>query len=852
MKYRNFLLIFLAIAVVFFGESCSKSIRKTTATANPSLSIEARVNMLLQQMTLEEKIRLLGGTGFTTQPIKRLGIPAMKMCDGPLGSRMKITKNGVEGGGVATNFSAPIAMAATWDDALIRQVGRAIGAETRAKGFDVILAPCINIARVPVGGRTFEAFGEDPFLVSRMTVAYVRGVQSQRVVATTKHYVANNQEKYRTLASSNVSERALREIYFPAFKAAVQEAGTRAIMASYNRINGDYACANHYLLTDVLKNEWGFTGLVMSDWGAVHSTIKTANAGLDLEMPRGRFFNQKLLEAVKTGQVKEGTIDEKVRRILRVEFEAGLFDHPPKTYPSSVDTASHDSLALKVAREAIVLLKNTGHILPLNRKSLHTLAVIGPNAGVAIISGGGSAYLESYKKVSPLEGIRKKVGNQIAVAYAPGARLKTGALPPIPSGDLRPPGSNQNIHGLLGQYFNNPNLEGRPALTRIDSTVYFNWHGRSPDPVIHPDNFSARWTGFYVPSASGTFQIGVSSDDGFRLFVNGKLFLEDWSDHGRELKAKPIRLEKGKAVALRLEYYERRGGASVQLGISMRTPEKDLREAVRLAKKSDAVILCVGLNRNLEGEGHDRTTLDLPADQERLIRAVSAVNPKTVVVLNNGTPVTMSHWLNRVPAVLEAWYTGQETGTALADIIFGDVTPSGKLPLTFPKSWADCPVAKTYPGTEKATDYSEGIYVGYRYYDSRHIEPLFPFGYGLSYTTFDYSNLEITPATLGTADTLHVHLTVTNSGPFAGDDIVQLYVHQNNPELDRPPKELKAFTRVHLDPGQSRIVSFQLQARRLGYFHPGKKAWVVEPGSYEIQIGKSSRDIQLTGELVVK
>jgi len=852
MKHNNLLLVLLTFAMALIFGSCSKPTQKTAPYASQSLSIEARVNNLLQRMTLQEKIKLLGGTGFTTQPIKRLGIPALKMCDGPLGSRMKITKNGVEGGGLATNFSAPIAMAATWDDSLIQAVGKAIGAETRAKGFDVILAPCINIARVPVGGRTFEAFGEEPFLVSRMTVAYVKGVQSERVVATTKHYVANNQEKYRTLASSNVSERVLREIYFPAFKAAIQEANTRAIMASYNKINGDYACANRYLLTNVLKTEWGFTGLVMSDWGAVHSTIKTANAGLDLEMPRGRFFNQKLLEAVKKGLVKETTIDDKVRRILRVEFEAGLFDNPPKTYPSSVDTASHDSLALKVAREAIVLLKNSGHVLPLNRKSLRTLAVIGPNAGEAIISGGGSAYLDSYKKISPLKGIQKKVGKQIAVVYAPGARLKTGALPPIPSSDLRPPGSNQNIHGLLGQYFNNPNLEGKPALTRIDSTVYFNWHGRSPDPVIHPDNFSARWTGFYVPPASGTFQIGVSSDDGFRLFVNGKLFLEDWSDHGRELKTKPIRLEKGKTVALRLEYYERRGGAAVQLGISMRTPEKDLREAVQLAKESDAVILCVGLNRNLEGEGHDRTTLDLPADQECLIRAVSAVNPKTVVVLNNGTPITMAHWLDGVPAVLEAWYTGQETGTALADVIFGDVSPSGKLPLTFPISWDDCPVAKTYPGTEEATDYTEGIYIGYRYYDHKHIKPLFPFGYGLSYTTFDYSNLIINPTSVSKMDTFSVSLSVKNSGSFSGDEIVQLYIHQNNPSLDRPPKELKAFKRVHLNPGQSKRITFQLKARDLSYFNPGKKTWVVEPGGYKIQIGKSSENIQLTGNLIVK
>ena len=855
LSQRRFLALFLAL--LLFGLlpllNCARQREVLRVPELAKLPAEQKVDRLLRQMTLEEKVALLGGTGFTTTPIPRLGIPPMKMCDGPLGSRMKVSPTGqVQHGGLATNFSAPIAMAATWDDSLIRVVGRAIGTEARAKKFDVILAPCINIARVPVGGRTFEGFGEDPFLVSRMTVAYVRGVQHSGVLATTKHYVANNQEQWRTLASSNVSERALREIYFPAFKAAVQEANTRAIMAAYNKINGLYACANRYLLTDVLKKEWGFSGIVMSDWGAVHSTVPSANAGTDLEMPRARYFNEKLVKAVKEKKVSEATIDDKVRRILRVMNEAGLLGARPKSYPSAVDTVSHDSLALHVAEEGIVLLKNDGHLLPLHPDSLRTLAVIGPNAKQAIISAGGSGYLDSYKKVSPLEGIRRRVGNKIHVSYALGARLRTGALPRIPSKFLTPPGQKPGQHGLLGEYFTNPNLEGKPAFTRIDSTVYFFWNRKSPAPGIPATNFSARWTGFYTPPKTGTFRIGVNSDDGFRFYLNGKLFLEDWRVRGQKLVAKNIHFTKGQKIAIRLEYFQRRGQSVTQLGISTLPSGKLLQDAVALARKSDVAVIFAGLNRRLEGEGHDRSTLNLPPEQEELIQAVSKANPKTVVVLNNGTPITMAHWINAVPAILDAWYTGQETGTALARILFGDVTPSGKLPLTFPKSWEQTPVASTYPGTKDSVDYKEGIYVGYRYYDNKHLDPLFPFGYGLSYTSFEYSNLHIAPETVGRNGVFSVNLSVKNTGSRAGDEIVELYVHENNPKLDRPPKELKAFKRVHLQPGQSKQVTFELNARNLAYFDPHVKSWVVQPDRYTILVGKSSRDIQVQGDVLVK
>ena len=841
-------LVIYSILIVLTFISCKKDI---VPFRDSSLSIETRIDDLMSRLTLDEKIKLLAGSGtFTTQPIERLGIPAMAMTDGPLGPKLQITSRGVEHRGKATNFSAPIAMAATWNDSLIEVVGKAIGAETRAKNFDGILAPCVNIIRVPKGGRSFESFSEDPYLTSRMGVAYVKGVQSQGVFATTKHFVANNQEKYRQLASSNVSERALHEIYFPGFKAAIQEGKTLAIMSSYNRINGTYASENKYLLTDILKNKWKFDGLVMSDWGSLHSTVDAANAGLDLEMPSAYYFGEKLADAVKNNLVDQKTIDDKVRRILRIMFKVGLLNETPKVYPTTIDTIKYQALALKVAQEGMVLLKNSGNLLPINRNSLKSIAVIGPNANEAIITAGGSGYIEAYQAVSPLDGIRKKVGDKIKVKFAKGARRYRHVLPSIPVEYLTP--SKGEGHGLLGEYFSNPDLKGKPVVTRIDSVISFDWKLGGPAENMAGDNFSARWTGFLTAHETGNYEIGVTSDDGFRLYINDKLLMDDWTAHVPRKHVKTISLKRGEPIKIRFEYFELGGEAIAKLGIEHLTEKKDLDDAVALAKKSDVAVLCLGLNEDFEGEGKDRKMLNLLPEQEKLINAVSAVNPKTIVVLNNGTPVTMSHWLKNVPAVIEAWYTGQQTGTALADILFGDVNPSGKLPMTFPTSWKKSPVAKTYPGTKDAADYKEGIFVGYRYYDKKHIQPLFPFGYGLSYTNFEYSGLEVNSVSIKESDKITVKLFVKNTGSYTGDDIVQLYIHQVNPSFERPPKELKAYKKVHLQPGQMKKITLTLPAKDMSYYNPEKNGWVLGKGDYEILIGKSSRDIVLSGRVAVQ
>jgi|YelNatPaOPRAMG01_1025707.scaffolds.fasta_scaffold00095_25 beta-glucosidase len=806
------------------------------AYRNPNLPAELRVADLLKRMTLEEKIALLGGTGYDTTPIERLGVPALRMTDGPLGPNRK---------GRGTNFSATIAMAATFDDSLVRRVGEAIGRETYTLGFDILLAPCINIARVPHGGRTFEGFGEDPYLVKRMAVAYIRGVQSQKVLCCTKHFAANNQEWNRFDVDARVDERALREIYFPAFKAAV-DAGTGAIMTAYNRLNGFYCSENKYLLTDVLKGEWGFRGIVMSDWGAVHSTVPTALAGLDLEMPTGKYFGE-LGRAVREGQVPIQVIDDKVSRILSAIIRLGLLDREhPEGDTTTVDTTGHAALALEVARKAIVLLKNEGNFLPLDPTRIRSLAVIGPNGNVARLYGGGSGVQRPFYAISPLEGIRRRLGEAVDVRFAPGVVFKRKELPTVPASWLIPARGGPGQHGLLGEYFADRDLRGQPVVTRVDSVIDFDWHDRAPAPGVPDDSFSVRWTGKLVPQESGTFEFGARTDNGCRLYLNGKLLIDWWKDSApNQTKSVYVALERGREYDLRLEMYENQGWATAHLGIAPARIEGALEEAVALARSSDVVVLCVGLWEDLEGEAHDRENLELPEDQVKLIRAVTEANRHTVVVLNNATPVLMTGWIERVPAILEAWYPGQEGGRALAEILFGDVNPSGKLPLTFPKRWEDSPVYGTYPGVREYAEYAEGIFVGYRGFDARGVEPLFPFGHGLSYTSFRYSDLELTPLEAGPGDTVRVRFSITNVGNRAGSEVAQLYVRDVEASVPRPPKELKGFCRVSLLPGETARVTLALPIAELAFYDVERRKWVVEPGRFEVLVGASSRDIRL-------
>ncbi len=824
--------------------------QEVTAPTNLHLDpvIEARIDHIIEQMTLEEKAAMVSGTGFDSKPLERLGIPALRMTDGPVGVRS----------GNATAFPVSVAMAATWNPDLIKQVGQALGQQAKSKGKNVLLGPCLNIHRVPHGGRNFESFGEDPYLAARMAVAYVQGVQSERVIATAKHFAVNNQEFERTSVDVRIDERALHEIYFPAFKAAVQEGGAWAVMSAYNRLNGHYCSGNTYLLTDVLKNRWGFQGFVMSDWGAVHSTIPDLYAGTDIEMPTDQYFTvQEVVAAIHKGSIKESKLNDKIRRMLRAMFAMGYFDQQPIDQ-GALDTPAHRQLARTVAQEGIVLLKNQNNLLPLNKNKIKSIAVIGPNAAVAITGGGGSSFVTPFYSVSPLQGIQAKVGKRITVRYARGILQETN-LTPIPTEYFRPPKGVEGKYGLLAEYFNNMTFSGDPVIRRIDPQINFNVGEGKVDERMNEDKISIRWTGRLVPKESGLYAIGLSSDDGTRLYLDGQLRVDNWGDHAIVTKTDTLQLQAGKEYDLRVEFYEHGGGAAAILGWEKIDPDQATRlfvaerqKAISLAQNSDVVLLCVGNTAEIETEGKDRDNLNLPKDQVELILAVSQANHRTIVALNSGAAVLMNEWIDHVPALLEVWFAGQEAGNALADIIFGDVNPSGKLPTTFPMHWEDAPAFGNYPGTDGIVNYAEGIFVGYRHFDKMDIDPLFPFGHGLTYTTFSYENLQISPTVLSQDNQLKISLTITNNGNRPGAEVVQLYVQDLECSVPRPMKELKAFKKIFLKPKQQQNVQFSLDRSALSFYDIVTKNWIVEPGRFKVLLGSSSKDIRLVGDFELR
>ena len=704
---------------------------------NSSLPVEQRVQDLLGRMTLQEKVAMLSGADWMQSvPNQRLGIPSIKMADGPLGIRSWAGPSSETGAEVAkkqvttTAFPAGIAMAATWDTELSQSEGQAIGQEVKALGRDMILGPTVNINRTPLWGRNFEGYGEDPYLATRMAVAYIKGVQSEGVIATVKHFAANNEEFERHRINAEVDERALQEIYFPAFKAAVQEAGVWSVMSAYNKLNGVYCAENPALLKDTLQKGWAFKGFVVSDWGSTYSTAGTVNAGMDLEMPGGEpmkewlakpktqasgngagwLVPEKVLPEISSGKISTATIDDNVGRMLRVMFISGQFDKP-HTATGELDTPEQRALARKASTESIVLLKNINDVLPLDPAKIHSVVVIGPSAAVARTGGGGSSLVTPKYSITPLKGIQDRAGQRMQVSYA----------------------------------------------------------------------------------------LGVSMEG---------------EDPGKD------------------------------------TPEarEQLRnEAVNAAAKADAAVIVVGRSAKLESEGFDIKSLDLPAGQDDLIEAVSKVNKNAVVVINAGGPVVMSRWIANVPAILDLWYGGQEGGNAIADILFGDANPSGKLPVSFVKEWKDSPAYGHYPGENLQVEYAEGIYVGYRYFDKHKVEPLFPFGYGLSYTKFDYSDLKVSPDHVAPGKPVEVRLRVHNGGSRSGAEVVELYVHDGHSSVDRPTQELKGFRRVDLAPGETKDIHFTLDRGAMAFYSAAKKDWVAEPGQFDVLAGSSSRDIKLKG-----
>lgn len=785
-----------------------------------------KVENLLKQLTLEEKISMLAGTGFDTVPIPRLGIPALKMTDGPVGIRMA----------KATSFPSGMAMAATFNRDLIYKVSGAIAQEAKANNFNVLLGPAVNINRVPQAGRNFETFGEDPYLSGQIAVAYINGMQAENVIPSVKHYAANNQEEFRHTVDVIADERTLHEIYFPAFKAAVQEANVWTVMASYNKVNGFYASENDYLLNQILKKRWGFQGVVISDWGATHSTADSIKNGLDLEMPTNIHLNQETVKkALANKEITEKQIDEMVRRLLRVMFVSGVMDGKSKQN-GSLDTPEHRQISRQTATESLVLFKNENKLLPLDTNKIRSIAVVGPNADKARIGGGGSAQVTPFYTVSPLEGIKNLVGDKVKVEFSPGV-VALEDTTPIPSENLRTPDMKSN--GLSGDYFANMNFEGKPAFTRIDKNLDFHWATNSPAENYPADLFSNRWTGYLVAEKSGKYSLSLSSNDGGRLYLDDKLIVDVWGDHATLTGATVIELKAGEPRKIRVDHYESRGNADLVLGWRLLEGDEILQKAVQTAKNSDVAIIFTGLSDASEAESRDRLDLNLPSQQVELIEAVTKANPKTIVVNTTGSPVLMDKWIGNVPSVLQAFYYGQEGGNSIADVLFGKVTPSGKLPMTFLKRWEDSPSYGRYPGTEKSVSYDEGILVGYRWFDTKKIEPQFPFGHGLSYTNFKYSNLK-----LNKGKNLTVSFTIENTGNFDGAETAQIYIEDIQSSLPRPTKELKGFQKVFLKTGEKKTVSIELKPAAFAFYDP-KNGWIAEKGDFKILVGSSSRDIRL-------
>ncbi len=809
---------------------------------NSKLPIAKRVDLLLQQMTLDEKITMVHGWGGSpyvgyVPANTRLGIPALNLEDGPCGVADGMTN--------VTQFPAAIAISASWNLNLMKRYGRDMATEELGKGANIQLGPTVNILRNPVWGRSFESLGEDPYLNGQMAIADIDGIQSTGAMACLKHYDAYNQEFDRGNGSANVDERTLHEIYMPAFDIAVKQAHPASIMTAYNRINGIFCSENRYILTNVLFHRWAYPGFTMSDWGGTHSTVDAANNGLDMEMPDGQYFGDALKTAIQNGTVSEATLNDKVRRILFEMFRFHLFTKKPIGSPAAhVDTPEHAQFTRIAAEQGTVLLKNEGSILPLNSNRVHSIAVIGFDASTNPKSaGGGSASVIAPYVITPLQGIKNRIGSKISVQYAEGVASNTGAMPAIPSQYLSP--SDQSAgHGLQGEYFSNTNLEGQPTATKTVPNIDFNWHGGPAARDVGGDNWSARWTGTLTPPKTGEYVFSLTSDDGSRLYIGNQLLINNWGNHAAQTVTASISLNANQAYPIRVEYFQGTGDSLITLGWRMPGGMSMMDEATALARKSDVAVVFAN---DFESEGGDRPDLSLPNNQDQLIEAVSEANPNTIVVLNTGAPVLMP-WIKQVKGIVEAWYPGQEDGNSIAAVLFGDMNPSGKLPMTFPKNAQDIPAntVEQYPGVNQVSHYTEGIFVGYRYYDKNGIQPLFPFGFGLSYTKFAFSGLRLSSSRLSKNQGLTVTLDLKNTGNRDGAEVVQVYA--GDPvSTGEPPKQLAGFSKVFLRKGQTKRVQIDIAPRAFAYWSMAKHDWVTASGKYKIMVGDSSRNILLNG-----
>ncbi|MGO8672085.1 MAG: glycoside hydrolase family 3 C-terminal domain-containing protein [Capsulimonadaceae bacterium] len=802
---------------------------------DPRASLEARVEDLFSRLTAEERLKLLSGTGFTTQPIPRLGLPVLNMVDGGQGVRGGMS----ETCGPATLFSGPINMASGWDRDIAARVGCALGVETANKGTgaQVLLGPCVNIHRTPLGGRNGESFSEDPYLSAEMTVAYINGLQSTGVAACVKHFAVNNEEVDRNTIDVIVDERAMREIYFPSFKAAVQQAKSQTIMASYNRLNGPYATASHYLMTEVLKDDWGFDGIAVSDWGAVHELDGVVNAGCDLEMPGGEWLTVPALTAgIERGALNTELMDDAVRRILRVIIRLGLLENVPTPDPSKFGTPEHFALALEAARGSIILLKNENGILPLDKTACRHILVVGPGATRFQAGAEGSVSVNPLRFVQPLDAIKAALGDNVEVEYVEGA--------PLPAEPNTVP--CENLSDITAEYFTSSDLTGEPAIVREESLIHFRQSNKSLEEPGAVELRSCRWRGKLTAPQTGVYRLGVFTSSASLLVLDDEVVMRHTTsvdDHVMHSGYKS--LEAGRTYDFRVEVTDTKRDYQARLGWSL-PPTHDIPAAVAAAGKAD-LVLAFATCLTDEREELDRASLNFPGYQNELIAAVAAANPRTVVVMNNGSPVLMP-WLDKVHGLIEAGLPGQEGPQAVVEVLFGDINPSGKLTDTLGARREDYPDTPNFPGNLDTgkLHYAEGVFVGYRHFDRAGIEPLFSFGHGLSYTTFGYANLRLSAPSMTPDGSLTATVDITNTGSREGAEIVQLYVRDTAPKIERPVRELKGFERITLKPGQTRAVTFKVTPQDLSYFDMTGRQWKAGAGVYALDIAASSRDIRLS------
>ncbi len=827
------------------------------APAPDSPAIEARAQALLAKLTLQQKIELIGGVDdMYTHAMPAIDLPRFKMSDASVGVRTW---------GPTTAYAGGVALAATWDQAFARKLGESLGRDARARNVNFLLGPGVNIARSPVAGRNFEYLSEDPFLNSAMVVPYIEGVQSQGVIATVKHYALNNQEYNRHNVSVEADERTMREIYLPAFEAAVTKGHVDAVMNSYDLINGVHATQNEFLNLKVLKGEWGFHGVLMSDWDATYDGVAAANNGLDLEMPSPRFMNaHSLLPAIKDGTVKESTINDKILRLLRVELRYGFTDRPQFDPADSTYAVADRAVALQGALESITLLKNDGQILPLDPSRIKTIAVIGPDAWPAVPGGGGSSEATAFDPVSIVTGIGNLLGPNVHVLFASG-------LPEINEFFWQTHWDG----AVKEETYPSKNFTGTPEVTTVGNIARYKQEFQDEWGPEDKTPRSIRYTAAFKATEAGKYLVlaAAAGGDFYKIMVDGKQVLAQEQVEGQHPESASLELTAGQTVHVVAEYLPGSVGNRFSLGIANEAGIVS-EDAKKFASVADVAVVAVGFNPYTESEGLDRT-FSLPWGQDALIEAVAAANPHTIVTLTGGGGMDTRRWLDKVPALLHTWYPGQEGGTAVAEVLFGKNDPEGRLPVSFDHNWDENPSAKYYYPIKSAdtslhvtengrppvdyviphVKYEDGLMVGYRYWTTTGQHPLYPFGFGLSYTTFKFSNLQVPAlAMIGTIDPggVSVSFDVTNSGSVAGAEVAQLYISDPSATVKRPERELKGFEKVRLGPGETKHVTLNLDARSFSYWNEAAHKWAIDPGKFVVLVGDSSENTPLHAELTLK